>query len=201
MTTEELNKNEKDSLFRNLYKSLHCLSEVLHNRGFRSFYETVKRIVYEIGVCQSNINLFEKESLEQAIGIITSIEQRLSNRIQDERHHASPHAIPRKLEETSDTILDAIKNLLNSFEYYKSKINSTKRPRKSRWSPPDVPSTNTQEYTESKPAIHSNQHQSRNNENDDYDDQSSEASRSSFGDEVLMEVARDAYEQRPNHHK
>jgi len=33
------------------------------------------------------------------------------------------------------------------------------------------------------------------------DDQSSEASHSSIGDEVLMEVARDAYEQRPHHSK
>jgi len=96
-------------------------------------------------------------------------------------------------------MLDAIKHLLNSFHHYQSQANKTKRPRTTRRTLlPTPPSTTNKEHTESKPRINSNQQQTRI---DDDDDQSSEASHSSFGDEVLMEVARDAYEQRPNRYK
>lgn len=180
---------------------MYYLSNVLRDRGFQSYDELIKRIVSEVSTCQSTLILSDRQSLDQATNIIIDIERRLSNRIQSERNRAAPHEISRKLEESSDRTLDCIKQLLNDFDHYKSKANSGKRPRLTRWSSPDQPSTNVQEHLDIKPTIHSKEHQSRRKENDDYDDQSSEASRSSFGDEVLMEVAKIAYERSSNRHK
>ncbi|CAF1370117.1 unnamed protein product [Adineta ricciae] len=191
-SAEEEDQNKKLSLFRNLYKSLYYLSNVLRDRRFQSFDELIKRMVSEVSTCQSTLVLSDRQSLDQATSTIIDIEKRLSNRIQSERHRVAPHEIYRNLEESSDRTLDCIKQLLNDFDYYKSKANSSKRPRLTRWSSPDQPSTNTEEHLDIKPSIHSKEHQSRRKENDDYDDQSSEASRSSFGDEVLMEVAKTA---------
>jgi hypothetical protein len=155
-----------------------------------SFYYLVESIIGEIKACRSNTKLFDSRSLYDAEKFIIAIERRLTNRINDEYHRASPHGIHEQLQYSFDKILDAIKHLLNSFKYYQSKINKHKRSRPIHRSSP----------IEDKPPIVYRSTQQKTRIDDD-DDQSSEASHSSIGDEVLMEVARHAYEQRPHHLK
>ena len=114
----------------------------------------------------------------------------LTNRINDEYRHAAPHGLATRLEQAFDKILDAIRHLLSSLDHYQSGTNRHKRSRTTHRSSP----------SDEKPTMSkSTQPKTRINRNDD--DQSSDASRSSVSDEVLMELARDAYEQRPSGYK
>ena len=158
---------------------------------YKSFYYVVQPLITEIHSCRSSIDLYNYQSLRDARQLITSLEARLTNRLNDEYHRASPHGIHRQLESSFDQILGSIEHILTSLQYYQDLIEKNKRRRKTRWSSPP-----RQEHTENKPVINSDERRIKLE-----DDQSSEASHSSFGDEVLMEVAKDAYEQRPNYFK
>jgi hypothetical protein len=127
--------------------------------------------------------LSDDRSLYDTQQFIISIESRLTNRINDEYRHACPHGINPQLEHAFDKTLDSIRHLLNSLDHYQSQINKHKRSRQT------ITTHRLSSTNEEKPIVN----KSRINHNDD--DQSSEASHSSVGDEVLMEVARDAYEQ------
>jgi hypothetical protein len=149
-----------------------------------SFCHLVKSLIGEIESCRSNIKLSDDRSLYEAKELIISIENRLTKRMNNEHNFAAPKTLSEHLEYSFDKILDSIRNILNSFHHYQSQINKHKRSR----------TTHHSSTIEEKPSI---QPKTRNNDDDD-DDQSSEASHSSIGDEVLMEVARDAYEHRPH---
>jgi hypothetical protein len=161
---------------------------VLHHLRYKSFNYVVQPLITEIHSCRSSIDLYNYQSLRDARQLITSLEARLTNRLNDEYHRASPHGIHRQLESSFDQILGSIKHILTSLQYYQDLIEKNKRPRKTRWSSPL-----RQEHTENKPAINSDQHRVKLE-----DDQSSEASHSSLEDDVLTKVAKDAFEQRPN---
>jgi len=187
----EEDNNEKYLLFKNLLKSLDYLLDILQQRRFMSFYYLVESIIGEIKACRTNTKLSDSRSLYDAEKFIIAIERRLTNRINDEYHRASPHGINEQLQYKFDKTLDEIQHLLNSFKHYQSQINKHKRSRPIHRSLPieDKPSIVHRSTTQQKTRI------------DNDDDQSSEASHSSIGDEVLMEVARHAYEQRPHHSK
>jgi hypothetical protein len=158
---------------------------------YSSFDHVVRSVITEIEFCRSNINLSDQQSIEDVRQKITAIETRLTNRLDSERHRTLPHDIHRQLESSFDKTLTSIKHLLTSFHHYEDLINKNKRRRKSNWSTPPQ-----HECIETKPVINSDQQHIKQD-----DDQSSEASHSSFGDEALMEVARDAYEQSSNRFK
>ncbi|CAF4292527.1 unnamed protein product, partial [Rotaria sp. Silwood2] len=194
-STEE-DKDNNFSLFRNILKSLDYLFNVLNHLRFTSFYQFIKLIVGEIDCCRSTIKLSDYKSLQDAEQMIMSIERRLTNRMNDEYHRASPHKIDQQLEHSYEETLDSIRQLLISFRLYQSQIQQNKRPRTTRWSSPNLPSSVEHMDIESKPIINLNQQDIKID-----DDQSSETSHSSLGDEVLMEVAKNAYEHRPNRYK
>ncbi|CAF1201549.1 unnamed protein product [Adineta steineri] len=199
-STKDDHNNEKYVLFKNMLKCFDHLLGVLHNLRYTSFSHFIQRIVCDIEYCRSHIKLSEHRSLFEAENLILTIEKALADRINDEYRHAVPHGIDRSLESAFQKTLDEIKHLLNSFHHYQSTIDKNKRSRHTHWTPSDASKTVEREYIERKPTINLNQHQTRNN-NDDDDDQSSEPSHSSFADDVLMEVAKDAYEQRPHIYK
>jgi hypothetical protein len=151
----------------------------------------VESIIGEIKQCRSIIKLSDYRSLYDAEQFIISIENRLTNRINDEYRRASPHGINPQLGHAFDKTLDSIRHLLSSFHHYQSQINKHKRSR---------PTTHRSPSSEEKPIVNKSTQPKPRIDQDD-DDQSSEASHSSIGDEVLMEVAKDAYEQRPNRYK
>ncbi|CAF4137969.1 unnamed protein product, partial [Rotaria sp. Silwood2] len=194
-STEE-DKDNNFSLFRNILKSLDYLFNVLNHLRFTSFYQFIKLIVGEIDCCRSTVKLSDYKSLQDAEQMIMSIERRLTNRMNDEYHRASPHKIDQQLEHSYEETLDSIRQLLISFRLYQSQIQQNKRPRTTRWSSPNLPSSVEHMDIESKPIINLNQQDIKID-----DDQSSETSHSSLGDEVLMEVAKNAYEHRPNRYK
>ncbi|CAF1165885.1 unnamed protein product [Rotaria sordida] len=194
-STEE-DKDNHFSLFKNILKSLDHLSNVLDHLRFTSFYYLVKSIVGEIKSCRSTINLSDYRSLRDGEQTIISIERRLTKRMNDEYHHASPHGIDRQLDNSFNAILDSIRQLLISLRLYQSQIKNNKRPRTTRWSSPNISSSIEHNHIESKPIINLNQQDIKID-----DDQSSEASHSSLGDEILMEVAKNAYEHRPDRYK
>lgn len=183
-TSSHRRSNDEDgySLFKNLLKALDHLFDVLRKRHYASFGHLVEYLVDEVQAHRSNMKISDVQSLSDARHLLTSIDNRLSSRMNDEYHRAAPHQVPEQLEYAYRKSLDAIRDVLDSIEYYQSKINANKRTRTI--------------VHEEKPTIHSF---ARNNTNEN-DDQSSEASHSSVGDELLMEVARDAYEQRPTRH-
>jgi len=158
------------------------LFDVLRKRHYTSFGHLVEYLIDEVQAHRSNTKISNLQSLLDARQLLTSIDNRLSTRMSDEYHRTAPHQIPEQLEYAYRKTLDAIRDVLDSIEYYQSKFNSTKRTRTI--------------VHEERPIVHS---YARTN-TDGNDDVSSETSHSSIGDEVLMEVARDAYEQRPNFH-
>ncbi|CAF1154467.1 unnamed protein product [Rotaria sordida] len=194
-STEE-DKDNHFSLFKNILKSLDYLSDVLDHLRFTSFYYLVKSIIGEIKSSRSAINLSDYRSLRDSEQLIISIERRLTKRMNDEYHHASPHGIDRQLDNSFNAILDSIRQLLISLRLYQSQIKNNKRPRTTRWSSPNISSSIEHNHIESKPIIDLNQQDIKID-----DDQSSEASHSSLGDEILMEVAKNAYEHRPDRYK
>ncbi|CAF3512616.1 unnamed protein product [Rotaria sp. Silwood1] len=99
----------------------------------------------------------------------------------------------RQLEHSYRETLDSIRQLLTSFRVYKSRIENNKRAKTTRWSSSALPLCVEYQHIETKPTIQINQLDIKID-----DDQSSEASHSSLGDEVLMEVAKTAYEHRPH---
>ncbi|CAF4658675.1 unnamed protein product [Rotaria sp. Silwood1] len=191
-STEE-NKDNNISLFRNIFKSLDYLLNVLSHLRFTSFYHYVKLIIDEIETCRSTIKLSNYESLCDVEKSIESIECRITNRMNNEYNHASPHTIDRQLEHSYRETLDSIRQLLTSFRVYKSRIENNKRAKTTRWSSSALPLCVEYQHIETKPTIQINQLDIKID-----DDQSSEASHSSLGDEVLMEVAKTAYEHRPH---
>ncbi|CAF2242576.1 unnamed protein product [Rotaria magnacalcarata] len=185
--------DRKRTLFQDILKSLDYLLDVLHRLRFTSFINLVESIVGEIKACRSTLKLSDYRSVHDAEQIIISIERHLANRMRDEDHRASPHGVDQSLEHAFNNTLDSIRDLLNSLTVYQSQTHKNKQPKKTRWSSPNIPSSVEVKVVDIKPMIDSNQDDSKIE-----DDQSSEASHSSLGDEILMEVARDAYEKRPN---
>ncbi len=167
------------------------MSDVLRYLRYSSFDSLVRLLITEVESCRSSINLSDTQSLHDAQQLIASLEARLTNRLNDERHRASSHGIHRQVESSFDQILGSIKHILTSLQYYQDLIEKNKRPRKTRWSSPL-----RQEHTENKPAINSDQHRVKLE-----DDQSSEASHSSFVDEILMDVPKDSMNKEPNRFK
>lgn len=153
-------------------------------------------MIREIQSCSTRTNLKEK---------LYSIEKRLSNKINEQHRRQAPYPVHRELQHAADRALDTLRHLLRSCD-------QSRRPtRHTRWSTPPPPATASSssssasssaaaaaavssDQQESKPIVHSNAQPSHHLNEDDL---SSEASHSSFGDEVLMEVARTAYEHRP----
>ncbi|CAM4804461.1 unnamed protein product [Rotaria magnacalcarata] len=185
--------DRKRTLFQDILKSLDYVLDVLHRLRFTSFINLVESIVGEIKACRSTLKLSDYRSVHDAEQIIISIERHLANRMRDEDHRASPHGVDQSLEHAFNNTLDSIRDLLNSLTVYQSQTHKNKQPKKTRWSSPNIPSSVEVKVVDIKPMIDSNQDDSKIE-----DDQSSEASHSSLGDEILMEVARDAYEKRPN---
>jgi hypothetical protein len=147
----------------------------------------IESLIVDMKKYRSTIKLSDDRSLYDAQQFIISIESRLTNRINDEYRHACPHGINPQLEHAFDKTLDSIRHLLNSLDHYQSQINKHKRSRQT------ITTHRLSTSNEEKPIVNkSTQSKSRINHDDD---QSSEASHSSVGDEVLMEVARGAYEQ------
>ncbi|CAF4196640.1 unnamed protein product [Rotaria socialis] len=188
--------DRKRTLFQDILKSLDYVLDVLHRLRFTAFISLVKSIVDEIKACRSALKLSDYRSVHAAEQIIISIERHLANRMRDEDHRASPHGVDQSLQHAFNNTLDSIRDLLNSLTAYQSQTHKNKQPKKTRWSSPNIPSSVEIKNVDIKPMIDSNQDDSKIE-----DDLSSEASHSSLGDEVLMEVARDAYEKRPNRHK
>lgn len=170
--------------------------KVLHRIRFTSFANLVQPIINEIQKCRSNIKFSEHQSLLDVEKIIASIEHRLAERMADETRRAAPAKVDGNLEYVFNNTLDSIARLLKSLSDYKSELHKNKQPRRTCWSSPNHSSFVEQKNVDIKPIINLNQH-----DKSIEDDQSSEASHSSLGDEILMEVARDAYEKRFNRSK
>jgi hypothetical protein len=128
--------------------------------------------------------------------MIIEIENRLKKRISDERWCvAPPSLIHQECKGSFTNVLEVIRHLKTSLRHYQSQADIMKRPSTSHRVPPSSSSIQ-QEFIRKKPAVNSNQHRIKMDE-----DESSDTSHSSIGDEVLMELAKGAYEQRPYRHK
>ena len=131
------------------------------------------------------------------------MEKDLTKKIDEQNHRATPHGLSRDVNSAFDHTLDAIRDLLSSLRNQsRPQESSSHRARRSRWSTPPPPLvTISPEPMEFKPSVP----RERNNNNSflarmeqDENDQSSEASRSSYGEEDLMLTALEAYNKRPN---
>lgn len=142
----------------------------------------MESVIRETQSVRSAIELTDQQSVHDTENLLISLESRLTNRINGEYHRASPLGIGSELERAFDKTLDALQQLLSALNPYKSQTDSHKRSRTTDQSSP----------TEEKPTVtKSSQPKSRIK-----DEQSSEASHSSIEDEVLVKVARAAYEQK-----
>ena len=135
------------------------------------------------------MKLSDNRSVQDAEQFLLSIEKRLTNRINEEHRRAAPHKINSELQHAFDNTLDALKDLLKTIPRYQTQQDRHKRTRTSRR--PSLAKEN--------PVINNKPIQPKSHIvfADDDDDKSSDASHSSIGDEVLMELARIAYEKKP----
>lgn len=177
-----------------MIRSLDKLLSELKHRRLTSFYHFVESTIGETKSCRSNLKLSDNRSLNEAEQYLLNVERHLTDRINNEHRHAAPHKINSYLQQEFDRTLDALRDLLKTLPRYQTQHDKHKRTRTSRRSSPveEKPLNNksTQPKTRTAPV-----------DNNTEEDESSEASHSSVGDEVLMEVARDAYESKPNRPK
>ena len=169
---------------------LKCLDRLLYLVNRRnlssSFSHLIESVIDEIKSVRR-----DSSSDRQIEQLIISIEKRLTKKVDEQNHRSSPYGLRREVNSAFDRTLDAIRDLLSSFRRrHRSpsrKESPAKRSRRSRWStpPPIVP-----EPMESKPSVPTSFPRRID------DDQSSEASRSSCGEEDLMHIALDAYNKR-----
>lgn len=147
-------------------------------------------MIKEVKSCTKRTSLKQK---------LYSVERRLTHKMNEQHRRKSPYSVHRDLQQAFNHLLDIIRHLLDSAEnlqsekrrnFASSSTNSAPAPS----TPP--PPTRTTTSTTSTPTPTRKIFKTEEDD-DDEDDKSSEASHSSFGDEVLMEVARNAYEHRP----
>lgn len=189
--------NKKFSLFKNVkprltlkvprllfFKFIRCLEHLLHelsNRRMISFISFVENLIVEVKTRRSELKVFDNDSLHAAGEAILDVEARLANRMNDEHRHVAPRKLNAKLQRVFDKTLDTLRNLLRALSRCEAHNDLTKR---LKISPVEEKPETTRPKTRS---------------NDE--EQSSETSHSSVGDEVLMELARVAYERKPDRTK
>lgn len=173
---------------------LKCLDRLLYLVNRRnlslSFSHLIESVIDEIKSVRR-----DSSSDRQIEQLIISIEKRLTKKVDEQNHRASPYGLRREVNSAFDRTLDAIRDLLSSLRRRHrsaSRESPSKRPRRSRYStpPPLVP-----EPMEVKPIVPIEKNDTSFPRRID-DDQSSEASRSSYGEEDLMDIARDAFNKR-----
>ncbi len=167
------------------------MSDVLRHFHYSSFDSVVRSLITEVESCRTSVNLSDIQSLYSAQQLITSSKAHLTKRFSDEFYRASSRGIDRQVESSFDQILKSIKYLLISLQYYQDLINKNKRQKKCNWSSPP-----RQEHTENKSISIPDQDHVKLE-----DDQSSEASRSSFEDDFLGNIVKDAKNKEPDHFK
>lgn len=167
------------------------LSDIVQQLRFKSFYNLTKELISQVENFVSTIKISNCRSLSDAKKFIISIEKRLTNKMNDEYRLAAPNEISKKLEYSFSKTLDSIREILKLFEDYQSQLEEGIRTRVTRWSSPSPRAPLEHKNIETKPSINFNPQHIKFE-----DDQSSDASNSSLGDDALMEVAKNAYEQR-----
>lgn len=152
--------------------------EELKHRRYNSFSNFIQTLIEEIKTRRSSLKLFENNSLDELERSLLDVEMRLTSRMNDEHRLAAPAKLKAPLQKSFDKTLDALRNLLTTLSRYQRNNDRRKR---LRTSPVDEKPVTTRS-------------KSRNHEEEE---QSSETSHSSIGDEILMELARVAYEGQP----
>ena len=130
---------------------------------------------------RSELKVFDNNSLHALREALLDVENRLATRMNDEHRHVAPRKLNAQLQRIFDKALDTLRNLLRALSRCAA---YNDLPKRLKTSP-----------VEAKPET------SRSKTRSNDEEESSETSHSSVGDEVLMELARVAYDRRPNRSK
>lgn len=191
--THVLTPQAKVKFLLPLKNELEDFLTVVDHHSSSSFYHTVRLMIKEVKSCTKRTSLKQK---------LYSVERRLSHKMNEQHRRKSPYSVHRDLQQAFNRLLDVIRHLLDSAENLQSEKRRNFASSSTNSAP--APSTPTSTTTTTKtttttptPTRKIFKKEEDDEQDDDEDDKSSEASHSSFGDEVLMEVARTAYEHRP----
>ena len=145
-------------------KFLKQLLKKLNHRRFRSFFHFIESLMEEMKTHRSNLKLYDNNSLNDLEKSLLDVETRLTSRMNDERRHAAPLKLNRQLQRTFNQTVDALRNFLITLSHYQQKNDVRERQKTAAVEVNEEPSETT------------------------------ETSHSSVRDDVLIELARGAYE-------
>jgi hypothetical protein len=180
--------NRHERLVRlQILNAIHNLRVVSNHRSSLSLYYFVKWLSNEMKTVRFREKLVDCQSMRNTEMFLTAMEQRLAVKLNKQYCQLS-YNVAQQIERSSDRVFDTLRRLLSTIREHRSTVERAHRS--------SQPSTSAQcELVESKPIVIGVDDKPARRAPAD-DDQSSDTSHSSFGDDVLMKVARDAYERR-----